>query len=101
MRSFVLAVLMVATAALGPTAPAQEPPSTGLPTQDIVPQPDSGRAPEEAGDRGGALQLLIPAALVLAIGGAVLHLRRQSRRARYSEGSSASQADVPSMNPDR
>ena len=61
---------------------AQEPPSTGMTTQDIVPKPNSGRAPTEAGDRGGALQLLLPAVLVAALGGGALHLRRQSRRAR-------------------
>jgi uncharacterized protein HemX len=70
-------------------------------TQDIVPQPNSGQAPEEAGDRGGALQLLILAVLVVAVGGAVLHLRRQSRRVRQPDASNASQAAVPSMKPER
>lgn len=75
--------LVVCLAVVGPTAAqAQEPPSTGMTTQDIVPKPNSGRAPTEAGDRGGALQLLLPAVLVLALGGGALHLTRQSRRAR-------------------
>jgi hypothetical protein len=96
-------VLLVATVVLAPatSAVAPEPPSTGMTTQDIVPKPNSGREPTEAGDRGGALQLLIPGVLVLAVGGAVVHLRRQSRRARYSAGSSASQAAEPSRKPDR
>lgn len=101
MKRFVLGLLLVASAAITPAAVAQEPPSTQMTTQDIVPEPNSGRAPTEAGDRGGALQLLIPGVLVIAVGGAVLHLRRQSRRARHSEGSSASQAATPSMNPER
>ena len=61
---------------------AQDTPSTGMPTQDIVPRPNSGHAPAEAGDRGGALQLLILALVVVAIAGAIWHLVRQSRRAR-------------------
>lgn len=66
----------------GPTpAGAQDDPPQ-VPTQDIIPKPNSGSAPEEAGDRGGALQLLLPALIVAALGGAVWHLTRESRRAR-------------------
>ncbi len=101
MRRFALALLLVLSVAGAPAAASQVPPSTAMTTQDIVPQPNSGRAPTEAGDRGGALQLLIPGVLVLAVAGAVLHLRRQSRLARYSSGSSSSQAATPSTNPDR
>jgi hypothetical protein len=100
MRRVLFCLLLVASLSIAPVA-AQAPPSTGMRTQDIVPQPNSGRAPEEAGDRGGALQLLIPGLFVLAVSGAVLHLRRQSRKARYSDGSKASQAALPSMNPER
>ncbi len=53
-----------------------------MPSQDIIPRPNSGSAPQEAGDRGGALQLGLLALLVVAIGGTVLVLVRQSRRAR-------------------
>lgn len=84
MRRAILAVLVVIFCAglvAGPVA-AQDPPSTGMTTQDIIPKPNEGRAPVEAGDRGGALQLLIPVVIVLAVGGAALHLRRESRRAR-------------------
>lgn len=45
----------------------------------IVPKPNSGRAPEEAGDRGGALQLGLAGLLVVAIGGGAWHLSRQAR----------------------
>jgi hypothetical protein len=76
-------------AALALVAPAgalaqEDPPSTGVPTQDIIPRPNTGHEPVDAGDRGGALQLLLPALLVLAIGGATLHLTRQARRAKAS-----------------
>jgi len=64
------------------TPDAQDSPSTGMTTQDIVPRPNSGRAPTEAGDRGGALQLLILALVVVAVSGAIWHLVRQSQRAR-------------------
>lgn len=101
MRRLALVLLFVGSLATAPVASAQVPPSTGMTTQDIVPRPNSGRAPTEAGDRGGALQLLIPGVMVLAVGGAALHLRRQSRRARQPEASRASQAAVPSMNPER
>ena len=92
MRHRILTALLVVAVTVGlslvgpATARAQEPPSTGMTTQDIIPKPNSGRAPTEAGDRGGALQLLLPAVLVVAVGGAVLHLRRQSRQARSALG---------------
>lgn len=78
----VLALLAVSTA----SAPAQEPststPTVSLPRRDIVPQPNSGEAPSEVGDRGGALQLLLLSVVVVVIGGSVYGLVRQSRRAR-------------------
>lgn len=80
----VLVVALAVGSGATPAAGAQEPPSTGMTTQDIVPKPNSGRAPDEAGDRGGALQLLLPVVIAAALGGAVLHLRGQSRRARSS-----------------
>jgi hypothetical protein len=61
---------------------AQDDEGVEVPTQDIVPEPNSGRAPSEAGDRGGALQLLLLGAVVVTIGGVTWHLVRQSRRAR-------------------
>ena len=84
-----LRILLIGMTVLGAVAlsgwepvAAQDTPSTGMPTQDIVPSPNSGHAPAEAGDRGGALQLLILALVVAAVAGAVWHLVRQSRRAR-------------------
>jgi hypothetical protein len=87
-RRLVVVVTIVAVALLGPfggePAPAQTAPTDGqqVPTQEIVPRPDSGAAPEEAGDRGGALQLLLPLLIVVAIGGGVWHVSRQARQAR-------------------
>lgn len=52
------------------------------PVPHIVPRPNSGSSPSEAGDRGGALQLGILALVVAVIGTAVAHLVRQSRRSR-------------------
>jgi hypothetical protein len=84
----VAAAFLVAVALLGPIGAgpvlAQTAPTVDqqVPTQDIVPRPDSGVAPEEAGDRGGALQLLLPLLVVAAIGGGVWHVSRQARRHR-------------------
>ena len=56
-------VLIGAVAFVAPTSSrAQDVPSTGVPTQDIIPRPNTGHAPTEAGDRGGALQLAHPGA---------------------------------------
>jgi hypothetical protein len=79
-----LAVVVTALALAGPAA-AQDPVTSttvGVPAQDIVPEPNSGTAPSEAGDRGGALQLGVLGLVVVVIGGAVLGLVRQSRHAR-------------------
>ena len=59
-----------------------EVPTGQVPTQDIIPRPNSGEAPHEAGDRGGALQLAVLGLVVVAIAAGGLHLARQSRRAR-------------------
>jgi hypothetical protein len=88
-RKVLLSLLVAATVVSLAVVPlqvagAQETPSSGAPAPDIVPQPDSGHAPTEAGDRGGALQLLILGLVVVGIGGVVVHLTRQSRRARDS-----------------
>jgi hypothetical protein len=88
MRARPFALLIVAAVVLvllAPTAAlAQDTPSTGVPTPHIIPRPNSGHDPTEAGDRGGALQLLILGLVVVAVGGAVAHLVRTSRRARSS-----------------
>ena len=83
-----LALLGTFVCALALTVPAAAqdgtPTSTtvAVPSQDIVPRPNSGSAPQEAGDRSGVLQIGLLALLVVAIGGAVLWVVHQSRRAR-------------------
>jgi hypothetical protein len=70
------------------TASAQEDPGTTTtsvsradPNSDIIPEPDSGQAPEEAGDRGGVLQLGLLAVILVAVGAIVVLVTRESRRA--------------------
>jgi uncharacterized protein HemX len=55
-----------------------------VPTQDIIPEPDSGKAPEEAGDRGGGLQLAVFGLVVAALAGGGGYVALQSRRARQA-----------------
>lgn len=85
-RALILLATVVTPLALAVPGAAQDPTGSsttvGAPAQDIVPEPNSGTAPSEAGDRGGALQLGLLAMVVLVIGGAVAALVRQSRRAR-------------------
>lgn len=87
----VLGLLLPALAGAGP-ALAQEGGGTEqtttslVPTQDIIPEPNSGREPEEAGDRGGALQTALFIGLVLAIGAGAALVVRQSRQARAQRG---------------
>lgn len=82
-RLVVAGVLLWAIALLTPSlAGAQETPPTVPNGQHIIPRPNSGHAPTEAGDRGGALQLLILGVLVVGISGAAVHLVRESHRGR-------------------
>jgi len=86
-RRLLLGLALLASLSAPLPAAAQDPGSTtsitsGAPTQDIVPEPNSGEAPSEAGDRGGALQLGLLAVVLLVITGAVALLVRQSRQAR-------------------
>jgi hypothetical protein len=55
-----------------------------LPPAEMIPRPNSGHAPEDAGDRGGALQLLVFGLVVVAIGAGVTKVVLDSRRARRS-----------------
>lgn len=85
-------VLVPAQLVGGPAALAQSGGSTEttiddrVPTQDIIPEPNSGAEPRDAGDRGGALQTVLFLGLVgaIALGGALVI--RQSRRARAERG---------------
>jgi hypothetical protein len=48
----------------------------------IIPDPNSGRGPTEAGDRGGALQVLVLVLIVAGVGGIAAKVVRDARRAR-------------------
>jgi uncharacterized protein HemX len=91
-RALLLLALLVASITMPPAAAAaQDPDSTAttavLSPQHIIPRPNSGTPPEDAGDRGGALQLGLLALLVVVIAGGVLAVAHQSRQARDgSEG---------------
>ena len=80
-----LVALLPPAAAQGPstttTVPVVEDPGEG-----IVPEPDSGEPPTEAGDRGGALQLALLGLVVVVLVAGVVLLVRQSRRARAPDG---------------
>jgi hypothetical protein len=77
-------VLAVGLPSAVTVALAQEAPSTtsGAEVPHIIPRPNEGHEPTDAGDRGGALQLLLLGLVVVGIGGGVLHLTRVSRHAR-------------------
>jgi hypothetical protein len=82
----VLGLALALVLACGAPAGAQQEPTT-LPLPEvsvphIIPRPNSGHAPEDAGDRGGALQLGLLGLVVVALAGGGLHVVRQSRRAR-------------------
>lgn len=87
-RLVLIALLAVLLASGASTAGAQDEPTTTttivaeLPPAEIIPRPNSGAAPAESGDRGGALQLGLLAGVVVVLAGGVANIVRQSRRAR-------------------
>jgi hypothetical protein len=91
------ALLLVAVAALAllvPAAHAQEGPAQRsvdgsidtsgepLPEPHIIPRPNEGHKPIDAGDRGGGLQLGLLALMVAAVSGGVAYGVHESRKAR-------------------
>ena len=61
---------------------AEGEPEVPLPDDGIIPMPNSGNEPTEAGDRGGALQVLIFVLIVAGVGGIVAMIVREGRRNR-------------------
>ncbi len=83
-------VVAVASLAGSPAVAAQsdEPVSTTAPEPggDIIPKPNSGVEPNDAGDRGGALQTVLFIGIVGGIVVIGLLVARQSRKARAERG---------------
>lgn len=92
---FLLAFALVlgSLVALAPTAAAQENDEGPVvvteadqPAGGIIIQPNSGVAPDDPGDRGGALQLTLLALIVGFVGVAFFSIRRSSRKALAAQG---------------
>jgi hypothetical protein len=56
-----------------------------LPEPHIIPRPNEGHEPVDAGDRGGSLQLGLLALMVLAVSGGVAYVVHESRKARTAK----------------
>jgi len=71
------------------SAQPEPPPSTIAPDEEqgIIPEPNSGHEPREAGDRGGSLQLAVLAVIVTGVGVIAGFVVRESRRNLAARGS--------------
>jgi hypothetical protein len=87
----VTGLVLVVAPARADAAPGQDEPTTTSPTfgenpdapgQHIIPRPNSGTEPDDAGDRGGALQLVVLGAIVAGVSVVVALAVRESRRNR-------------------
>lgn len=81
-------VVLAPPAVAAPDAPAGDTSTstTAPPAPDIIPQPNSGTPPEDAGDRGGALQIVLFVAVIGGIGVIAFLVWRESRKARAERG---------------
>jgi hypothetical protein len=101
-RGVVLLILLVTGLVLlvapvrAEAAPGQGEPTTTSPTfgenpdapeQHIIPRPNSGTEPHDAGDRGGALQLAVLGAIVVGVSLVATLAIRESRRNRAAAAS--------------
>jgi hypothetical protein len=73
-----------------------ENPEPAVPDQRIIPKPNSGHEPTEAGDRGGALQVAVFGAILVGVGAIVLLARRDVRRSRAAAAAGEQTGDQPS-----
>jgi hypothetical protein len=88
LAGLLLIVLALTAGAAAPARAGDDPAATDVtPTtafddgdQRIIPRPDSGREPTEAGDRGGALQLALLGLIVVGVGVAGVRILRQTSR---------------------
>ena len=79
---------MLAPGAIATAGAQEDTSSTSEPPDSpgIIPEPNSGSEPEDAGDRGGGLQTLV---FVVVVGGVVVIgalIVRESRKAREKRG---------------
>jgi hypothetical protein len=85
----------------GDTPPTSE--ETPVPAPRIIPLPNTGTKPTDAGDRGGALQILVFVALVVGVSSiaalAVHDARRSRRRAAEAEAAAEDEAEPQSSGP--
>ncbi len=91
MRRIIASVALLAVLLLGaPGALAQTGDGSTTTTVprggDIIPEPNSGAEPEDAGDRGGALQTVLFVAIVGAVVVMGTIVVRQSRKVRADRG---------------
>jgi hypothetical protein len=78
----VAAVGLALVLAAGPAVAAGPDNTPDVPVQHMIPRPDSGQKPEDAGDRGGALQLGLLGLVCVVLAGGTVHVILQSRKAR-------------------
>ncbi len=83
------AALLVVTAGLTlvlAAAPAVAQENTpDVPVQHIIPRPNSGQKPEDAGDRGGSLQLGLLGLVCATLAGGTIHVIRLSHKAKAAQ----------------
>ncbi|QGG94879.1 hypothetical protein [Actinomarinicola tropica] len=91
--SLICALLVAAVPASATPQPGQEDVTTTVPVSDedsplgdIIPRPNTGRAPDSPNDPGGWQQYLVFALLLGGMAAIVLLVRRESRRARAARG---------------
>lgn len=80
-----IAASAVVAALIDDDKPSTAPATTGteeMASPAIIPKPDSGKAPEDPGDRGGWAQLAILGVIVATLGGMGFALARGTRRSR-------------------
>lgn len=86
-RLLAIVVLAVSLAApWAPTASAQDTPTTIPESGHIIPEPNSGVAPTDAGDRGGSLQTVVFVIVLAGVGVIGALVVRESRKARAARG---------------
>ncbi len=101
-----LALTLAVAAPAGAQQGGDSPPTsedTPVPVPRIIPLPNTGTKPTDAGDRGGALQILVFVALVVGVSSiaalAVHDARRSRRRAAEAEAASEDEAEPQSSGP--